>query len=405
VAAINTISQIQTMILSRTITFLCFGRIYALNTLFGTPTCQLNADLRGLNAQKLDPAVILKTVAQPGFCSSSEKVRYEKPDGFIKLGFVTPWNDRGYDLAKWFASKFTHISPVWYQLILQDNSKPELKGGHDINQIWLQELKNAYRPPKIIPRVQLQLSQKIAEAILYYPQGQAERLANILIAEIEKNDYDGITLELPAPHLFTALIGIIGDALHYIQKELVIVIPPQHTHEQRGMIFNANYIDEVVNDVDYFVVMTYDHAGAMGREGPNSPLLWIKEVVRELLSDTQYDYKGDDLDEIVDREELKKVRARKILMGLPFYGYKFSHAHAPEASTASNYLDLLMKENRSSISWDEHSKEHRLVGSSGTLWYPSILSLLYRLQLAEEEGVGIAIWELGQGLDQFFDVL
>jgi chitinase domain-containing protein 1 len=72
---------------------------------------------------------------------------------------------------------------------------------------------------------------------------------------------------------------------------------------------------------------------------------------------------------------------------------------------ASNYLELLRKESRSPISWDAHSKEHRLVDSGGFLWYPSLLSLLYRLQLAEEMGVGIAIWELGQGLDQFLDVL
>ena len=26
------------------------------------------------------------------------------------------WNNHGYDIAKWFAAKFTHISPVWLQL-------------------------------------------------------------------------------------------------------------------------------------------------------------------------------------------------------------------------------------------------------------------------------------------------
>jgi chitinase domain-containing protein 1 len=395
------------MILPRALILLCFSRIHAFNTLFGTPTCQLNADLRGLNAQKLDPTIILKTVTQPGFCSSSEQVRYEKPEDSIKLAYVTPWNGRGYDLAKWFASKFTHISPVWYQLVLEDNMKPELKGGHDVDQVWLQELKSAYRPPKVVPRVQLQLSRKAAETILYYPQGQAEQLADILVAEVEKYGYDGVTLELPAPHVFTALIGRIGDALHNIEKELVLVIPPQHTHEQYGMVFNANHIEEVVNEVDYFAVMTYDHAGAVNREGPNSPLPWMKEVVGGLVSDIENDFEfvGDDLDDAVDREDLEKLRARKILMGLPFYGYKFSRAHAQEAYTASNYLDLLKKESRSLISWDAYSKEHRLIGSDGSLWYPSMLSLLYRLQLAEEQGVGIAIWELGQGLDQFVDVL
>ena len=395
------------MILPRALIILCFRPTYAFNTLFGPPTCQLNADLRGLNAQKLDPAIILETVAQPGSCPSSEQNRYEKPEDAIKLAYVTPWNGRGYDLAKWFASKFTHISPVWYQLVLEDDMKPALRGGHDVDRAWLRELKSAYRPPKIVPRVQLQLSQKAAETILYYPQGQAEHLAEILVAEVEKYGYDGVTLELPVPHLFTALIGRIGDALHDIEKELVLVIPPQHTHEQYGMVFNADHIGEIMDEVDYFAVMTYDHAGAVGREGPNSPLPWMKEVVEGLVLDMEDDsgFVSDGLDEPVEGKDLERVRADKVLMGLPFYGYRFSRAHAPEAYTASNYLDLLEEDSHSQISWDENSKEHRLVGSGSSLWYPSMLSLLYRLQLADEQGVGIAIWELGQGLDQFVDVL
>ncbi len=395
------------MIFLRALILLCVGHTNALRTPFDPPTCQLSPDLRDLNVQKLNAANILKAVAQPGFCSSSEQVRYEKPEKSIKLAYVTPWNGRGYDLAKRFASKFTHISPVWYQLVLEDSMKPELRGGHDVDQWWLQELQSAYRPPKIVPRVQLQLTQKAAEAILYYPQGQAEQLAEILVVEVEKYGYDGVTLELPAPHLFTALVRRIGDALHDIEKELVLVIPPQHTHEQYGMVFNANHVDEFADVVDHLTVMTYDHAGAVRREGPNSPLPWMKEVVRGLISDIDDDLQsvGNNLDEEVDLEVVKRVRAGKILMGLPFYGYRFSSGQSPEAYTASNYLDLLRKEGRFPFSWDTHSKEHRLVDSGGVLWYPSLLSLLYRLQLAEEMGVGIAIWELGQGLDQFVDVL
>ena len=31
------------------------------------------------------------------------------------LAYVTPWNNHGYDIAK--LNKFTHISPVWFQLV------------------------------------------------------------------------------------------------------------------------------------------------------------------------------------------------------------------------------------------------------------------------------------------------
>ena len=239
-----------------------------------------------------------------------------------------------------------------------------------------------------MPRVQLQFSQKAAEAILYYPQGHAEAIIDVLLSEVENYGYDGLTLELPAPHAFIALIGRIGDALHDLDKELILVVPPQH---QLGVGFDADHISALANEVDYFSVMTYDHAVSIGQEGPNSPLPWIKEVVEGLVEENEED--GDEVS-----------TAGQVLMGVPFYGYMFEEGKNPGAFTASNYLALLKGEGVV-IKWDEDAKEHVLVHGGRRLWYPSLLSLLYRLQLAEELGVGIAIWELGQGLDCFIDVL
>lgn len=326
----------------------------------------------------------------------------------MKLAYVTPWNGRGYDFAKWFASKLTHVSPVWYTLVMDDDLKLELRGGHDADEGWMGELRSAYRPPKIVPRVQLQLSRKAAETILYFPQGQPEQITDILLEEVQKYEYDGITLELPAPHVFAALIRLVGDALHDIEKELVLVIPPQHTAEQAGTVFNGEHITELANEVDYFSVMTYDHAGAVGQEGPNSPLPWMKEVVEGLIKSDNVDddsEEDEDFTELIDAIGSRKSRASKILMGLPFYGYRFIKGKAPAAYTASDYLRLLGEQGISLTLWDDASKEHLMMVDGDSLWYPSLLSLQYRLQLAEELGVGVSIWELGQGLDEFMDIL
>lgn len=45
----------------------------------------------------------------------SENVSMRRYD-YPVLGYITPWNSHGYEMAKRFNSKFTHLSPVWYDL-------------------------------------------------------------------------------------------------------------------------------------------------------------------------------------------------------------------------------------------------------------------------------------------------
>lgn len=74
-----------------------------------------------------------------------------------------------------------------------------------------------------------------------------------------------------------------------------------------------------------------------------------------------------------------------------------------------DYLALLEK-HRPALEWDKNSGEHLFFYTADkdikhVVFYPSLKSISLRLEEARSWGCGISIWEIGQGLDYFFDLL
>lgn len=59
------------------------------------------------------------------------------------------WNNHGYDVAKIFGNKFTHISPVWLQITPQGAENYLIKGTHDVDKEWMSAVRNAGRERKL----------------------------------------------------------------------------------------------------------------------------------------------------------------------------------------------------------------------------------------------------------------
>lgn len=69
----------------------------------------------------------------------------------------------------------------------------------------------------------------------------------------------------------------------------------------------------------------------------------------------------------------------------------------------------MLQLHRPRFTWDSKAAEHVLEyvaeGQRHSVYYPSAMFIKERLDLANEYGVGISIWELGQGLDMFMDLI
>ena len=73
-----------------------------------------------------------------------------------------------------------------------------------------------------------------------------------------------------------------------------------------------------------------------------------------------------------------------------------------------DFISLLEK-HQPILHWDEKAGEHLAEyvthGERHVVVYPTLASIYARLKLARAWGLGLSIWEIGQGLDYFYDLL
>jgi chitinase domain-containing protein 1 len=113
------------------------------------------------------------------------------------LGYVTPWNGRGYDFARSYRAKLDYVSPVWLQVREDAQRQPIITGTHDIDADWVRDVK--YGPgsrsgdaakagPKMVPRVMYERNKLSDEDV---PQ-----IVDALLVLARVHDFDGFVFEV-----------------------------------------------------------------------------------------------------------------------------------------------------------------------------------------------------------------
>lgn len=315
---------------------------------------------------------------------------------------------------------------------------------------WPAERLLAPACPKIVPRLAWEAA--VTSRVMRQSVG--------LIADvIERYAFDGLTLEVPVSSATSPFIRKLTAELHRRQSPtgeplvVVLVLPP-------GGTSSADIAALTAAGVDRFIVMSYDFSSRAGRVGANAPVQWVRKVAKDVIAavaegidvsttskalvdealaspvaavrDAARVLRGSSLDapaadaaEVGAEGDVSKgptqepkstavlaraLAAGRVLVGLAMYGHHDPRGDGvPKALTGNTYVTLL-KQHQPRMLLDRKAGEHlfrypgELPGSRARCYYPTLWSVAQRLRVAAEEGAGAALWEVGQGLDYWYDL-
>lgn len=147
---------------------------------------------------------------------------------------------------------------------------------------------------------------------------------------------------------------------------------------------------------DYFVVMTYDYTMPKSKSaGPNSPLR---------------DFSGEFEHNILKNlgELTKLIPPKKLLLGIPLYGYqwdtqdasKYSPTESRGVTASLERIEQMLNEKTLELVWDRNSLTPFGIstesGTTSQIYFENETSIRLKLELVRSSGLGgIALWALG----------
>ncbi len=323
--------------------------------------------------------------------------------------------------------KLTQISPFAYELQTDGSIKNVLKIEEEPWTTLITEAKK--KKVKVYPSI---LSyphnekEKYLQYLLFSQKKKRQAHVKEIVALVKKNKFDGIDIDYEAklaesrPY-FSAFLTELSTALHKEKKQLICTVEARTPPDSRYATTSKEILARVEYSNDYKVIgkvcdqvriMAYDQAGDDARltihntnlgnvYKPVADIEWIKKVVTHAMWD---------------------IPAKKIILGVPTYGYKYeiipsvgtsSQKYSRIGSMNWNYADELarslnispVRNNSGEISFTYSTSTgvsgEQLGGMKQYLvWYSDAISIADKIRIAKLYKIGgVVVFKIDGGND------
>jgi len=175
--------------------------------------------------------------------------------------------------------------------------------------------------------------------------------------------------------LFTRFVTELGAALHARGKTLSVTVMPKTRDNVRTGPSAAMDYAAIGRVADQVRVMAYDYHWRCGRSGPIAPLPWVESVVRYSAS---------------------RIEPSKLVLGVPFYAYRWPVRGCGAART----WQQVARERRNPRAKNGFSKvwaTAMLRVGRHTTWYEDARSIRAKAMIAQRYGLaGVYAWRFGE---------